>query len=564
MRPLLLILLLIASCIAINAQTTRVAILDFENISGITKYDGLGKAMSSMLISDIEANVSPKKLQLVERAQIQKVLKEQYFQTSGSVNKNTAVQAGKLLGVNYLLIGDVYILNDELIINARLTNTETGDIVFSKKQEGKTVGWLTLKTNIAKDLATSLTQPFSVPTIPDKEIPMATITTFGNAIIAKDVGDTLLAGKLVETVQEFSPEFKYLDDLKAELDEIKEKLKVQSQKIEVLEKSGGRIINPQSFEDYVHNLKLNGFKEDDYIGLFKKFTNRISYSDIESISSGPICYIVNSFDHNEIIEAYKKQIDFLNNISKIEDDSVLINFCLPKALNFIDALNNEYKLIWMVDTINSIELETYSKLTNTTKNKLLSSISELDIECYKYLQFLFSKKIISGEFIKLQFEHSVFKYSYTMFLRELLKQQHSAIDSLELSLEQLNKEKAKNEHQPDLINSIRSIEGTIKEYSHNRLNLYWVEKFSVFYKVLPALCDFIANNSSHFNSLEFSGVLMNNNDLCLNDLNKKINFKDILDNQKLFVDYFQTTYPINYKVHFVKCKPKLMRGPSFY
>ena len=121
-----------------SSQTVRVAILDFENISGIAKYDGLGKAMSSMLISDIEANVSPKRLQMVERAQIQKILKEQNFQASSAVDKTSSVKAGKLLGVKYLLVGDIYILNDVLVINARLTDTETGDIKFSKKQERKT------------------------------------------------------------------------------------------------------------------------------------------------------------------------------------------------------------------------------------------------------------------------------------------------------------------------------------------------------------------------------------------------------------------------------------------
>ena len=90
------ILLLFVSIGAVQAQAVRVAILDFQNISGITKYDGLGKAMSSMLISDIESNVSPKTLQLVERSQIQKILKEQNFQESGRVIKSTAVQAGKI------------------------------------------------------------------------------------------------------------------------------------------------------------------------------------------------------------------------------------------------------------------------------------------------------------------------------------------------------------------------------------------------------------------------------------------------------------------------------------
>ena len=233
LRILSLFLILFSANIVV-AQTIRVAILDFDNISGIPKYDGLGKAMSSMLISDIEANVSPKRLQLVERAQVQKILKEQNFQASGSVNKSTAVQAGKILGVTYLLVGDIYILNDQLIINARLTNTETGDIVFAKKQEGKTVAWLSLKTIIAKDLATSLSQPFIEPTIPDKEIPVATITTFGNAIIAKDDGKLEKAEELINTVNEFSPEFKYINDLKSQLEALELEFDQVKKKVEIL------------------------------------------------------------------------------------------------------------------------------------------------------------------------------------------------------------------------------------------------------------------------------------------------------------------------------------------
>jgi TolB-like protein len=248
MKKTFIFLVLLVTNILCFAQSTRVAILDFENISGITKYDGLGKAMSSMLISDIEANVSPKRLQLVERAQIQKVLKEQNFQASGSVNKSTAVQAGKILGINYLLVGDVYVLNDQLIINARLTNTETGDIVFSKKQEGKTVAWLTLKTNIAKDLTTSLSQPFSEPTIPDKEIPVATITTYGNAISAKDNGQLAKAENLLETIHEFNPEFKYVAELKAEMEQLKKG-------IQQLQKTTNEINNKQdTIIDAISNL----------------------------------------------------------------------------------------------------------------------------------------------------------------------------------------------------------------------------------------------------------------------------------------------------------------------
>jgi len=80
MKCIFFLLVLLCANFVTAAQSTRIAILDFENISVFAKYDALGKAMSSMLISDIEANVSSKRLQLVERAQIEKVLKEQNFQ----------------------------------------------------------------------------------------------------------------------------------------------------------------------------------------------------------------------------------------------------------------------------------------------------------------------------------------------------------------------------------------------------------------------------------------------------------------------------------------------------
>lgn len=234
MKNILLVLLFCFFAITnSNAQSIKVAILDFENTSGVAKYDGLGKAMSSMLITDIESNVSPKRLQLVERAQIQKILKEQNFQNSSAVDKTTTVKAGKILGVKYLLVGDIYILNDVLVINARLTDTETGDIKFSKKQEGKLSTWLMLKTNIAKELALSISMPFTEPNIPDKEMNVATITTFGNAVVAKDEGKIEKAEELINTVQEFSPDFEYIDDLKNEIKELKNRLGKVEQDLEI-------------------------------------------------------------------------------------------------------------------------------------------------------------------------------------------------------------------------------------------------------------------------------------------------------------------------------------------
>ena len=91
-RILFYILFTLISNLSIS-QAIRVAISDFENLSGNAKYDGLGKALSSMLISDIEINVSGKKIQLVERAQLNKIIKEQIPNTLLGVKCKIAVEA---------------------------------------------------------------------------------------------------------------------------------------------------------------------------------------------------------------------------------------------------------------------------------------------------------------------------------------------------------------------------------------------------------------------------------------------------------------------------------------
>ena len=189
MKKLLIILLFTLISNLTISQAIRVAISDFENLSGNPKYDGLGKALSSMLISDIEINVSGKKIQLVERAQLNKILKEQNLQAGKSIDKNSAVKVGKLLGVNFILVGDIFVLNDDIVINARLTSIENGDIKFSNKQEGKLTQWLSVKTKIAKDLSQNLKIPFMEPVIEDKEINLGVLNTFINAINASDAGD---------------------------------------------------------------------------------------------------------------------------------------------------------------------------------------------------------------------------------------------------------------------------------------------------------------------------------------------------------------------------------------
>jgi TolB-like protein len=272
MRYLFMHFLIFFTSLALG-QPLRIAIIDFDNISGITKYDGLGKAMSSMLISDIESNVSPKRLQLVERAQISKIMKEQNLQKTASFDKNSVVRMGKLLGVNYLLIGDIYILDNALVINARLTDVTTGDIKFSEKQEGKLTEWLSIKSKLAKAVSFSMSMPFTEPIIPDVAIASAVLTTYANAIDESDRGSFEKAETLISTAKEFDPGFKYLDDLQDEVGKLKKQVVEQGKRIDVLEKSGGRVVGAKTYAELQLNLTNNLSSYEEKKKIFIKMLN---------------------------------------------------------------------------------------------------------------------------------------------------------------------------------------------------------------------------------------------------------------------------------------------------
>lgn len=218
----------------VKSQNIRVAILDFDNLTNNAKYDGLGKALSSMLISDIESNISSKKIQLIERGQLNKIVNEQKLQKTKAIDKTTSVKVGKLLGVNYLLIGDVFIMNDKMIINARLTDAENGDIKFSKNEIGNISQWIKLKSNISQQIAISLSLPIQKQLNVDQASPFLSLIDYGNAITAIDKGEQNDAENLIANIEKNSPEFTYLKSIKSDLFKLKEDIKNLKNKVDIL------------------------------------------------------------------------------------------------------------------------------------------------------------------------------------------------------------------------------------------------------------------------------------------------------------------------------------------
>ncbi|MGB7568057.1 MAG: CsgG/HfaB family protein [Chitinivibrionales bacterium] len=66
---------------------------------------------------------------VIERSQMDQILKEQGFQQSGCTSDACAVEVGQLLGVQYIAVGSVGLLGKTYTINVRMIDVKTGKIV---------------------------------------------------------------------------------------------------------------------------------------------------------------------------------------------------------------------------------------------------------------------------------------------------------------------------------------------------------------------------------------------------------------------------------------------------
>jgi TolB-like protein len=124
-----------------------VAVLDFESM-GTEEY--LGKAVSEIMRT---ALVSNQNYRVVERSQINKALSEQKFQQSGNIDDKSAVEIGKVLGADLIIVGSVVKIGNAFTINSRLIDVKTGEAKLGRNVTGTD---LNLLTNMSNELVDNL------------------------------------------------------------------------------------------------------------------------------------------------------------------------------------------------------------------------------------------------------------------------------------------------------------------------------------------------------------------------------------------------------------------------
>ena len=139
------------NAVAQQSDKVRVAVLNFENNSTWGYWgDNLGAAAADELTTQLFRSGE---FSVIERAQLAAILAEQDFGASGAVNASTAAQLGQLLGAQLILTGSITQFSierqsgkfgrlggsysrAESIVDVRLVNTTTGEIMLAEEGEG--------------------------------------------------------------------------------------------------------------------------------------------------------------------------------------------------------------------------------------------------------------------------------------------------------------------------------------------------------------------------------------------------------------------------------------------
>ena len=175
-------LALVAPAAVVHAQGKPVvAVLYFDNNSigkDRADFDGVGKGIAELLINDMVSNPN---IKVVERDRIQSLITEQGLTKAGSIDPQTAVRLGKLIGAQYMIYGGF--MSDgkgTYVLTSKAVNVETSAITNPVKLTSKGDDVL----GLIAELSTKLNADMKLPAlrVGDAGAPAGAAKPAGNAM----------------------------------------------------------------------------------------------------------------------------------------------------------------------------------------------------------------------------------------------------------------------------------------------------------------------------------------------------------------------------------------------
>lgn len=105
-------------------QKTTVAVAEFVDLDG--RVSPFGKFLAEELVTRL---YKTKKFKVIERQRLDKVIAEQKLSLTEIIESSSAKKIGRILGVDAIVAGTISELGNNFRINARIINTETGELL---------------------------------------------------------------------------------------------------------------------------------------------------------------------------------------------------------------------------------------------------------------------------------------------------------------------------------------------------------------------------------------------------------------------------------------------------
>ncbi len=218
-------------CIVIAQDAPRldarptIAVMDFDNgaLGRAADYENFGKGLSSMLGRELAANAS---IVVLERAKVQTTFAEQDLNRSDRVDQESAVRAGRTLGVHHMIFGVFIVdLRGRMRVDARVVNVETSVIEYTASKTDKAENMFEIVAELAAEMnkgmklppAPARTVPTSIPNAPD-QARMQALRLFSAAQAQADRGNAREAVRLCREAVTLVPDYSAAKQLLSELE----------------------------------------------------------------------------------------------------------------------------------------------------------------------------------------------------------------------------------------------------------------------------------------------------------------------------------------------------------
>lgn len=193
-----------------GTEKSVVAVVRFDNNTGDAQYEHLGRALSSMMISDLSVL---ERIQLVERERLEELLAELDLQQSAYVDPSSAQSVGMILGAQYVVAGAFVTVEPQMRLDTRIARVETSEIVTTAEVTGERDSLFDLQQRLADQLVEGfdlvLTEEererLRVQQEANRIDDLETFVAFSEALCLLDYGAYADALDAIQTVQLSAP-----------------------------------------------------------------------------------------------------------------------------------------------------------------------------------------------------------------------------------------------------------------------------------------------------------------------------------------------------------------------